>query len=128
MTNGLPVRSSVGPDLPLHLLSLSDREQFRLTLADRAGLVDRVTAILAHHNPVGLPVLAADEFRPEAETIVASLAAGDSPARTQTLIHREFVNWFDDEMAGPASRYRDVAVEVWQVANQWFTTPVVTLG
>lgn len=114
----LSTNTVVGTDL--HLESLADRERFRRSLADRAALVTEIADILREHNPVELPVVAADEFRPEAETIAKQLDCGKSLPQVHAIVHQEFVNWFDAEMAGPAQRYEDVADAVWRAARRWF--------
>ena len=77
-------------------------------------LVDEVEALLYRHDPVGIgfgdnP----DEYRPEAESIVARLPRARSVDDVVTLVHGEFVRWFDADTAGPADRYEVIARDVW---------------
>jgi hypothetical protein len=78
------------------------------------SLIDEVEALLYRHDPVGIgfgdnP----DEYRPEAESIVARLPRARSVDDVVTLVHGEFVRWFDEDTAGPADRYEDIARDVW---------------
>jgi hypothetical protein len=80
------------------------------------SLIDEVEALLYRHDPVGIgfgdnP----DEYRPEAESIVASLPDARSVDDVLTLVHEEFVRWFDDDTAGPADPYEVIARDVWAV-------------
>ena len=82
------------------------------------SLIDEVEALLYRHDPVGIgfgdnP----DEYRPEAESIVASLPNARSVDDVLTLVHEEFVRWFDEDTAGPVDRYEDIARDVWAI---WF--------
>ncbi len=79
-------------------------------------LVDEVEALLHRHDPVGIgfgdnP----DEYRPEAQSIVARLPRARSVDDVRTLVHGEFVRWFDQDTAGPADRYEVIARDVWAV-------------
>ncbi len=79
-------------------------------------LVDEVEALLHRHDPVGIgfgdnP----DEYRPEAQSIVARLPRARSVDDVRTLVHGESVRWFDQDTAGPADRYEDIARDVWAV-------------
>ncbi len=77
-------------------------------------LVDEMEALLYRHDPVGIgfgdnP----DEYRPEAESIVARLPRARSVDDVRTLVHRQFVRWFDEDTASPADRYEVIARKVW---------------
>jgi hypothetical protein len=85
------------------------------------SLIDEVEALLYRHDPVGIgfgdnP----DEYRPEAESIVACLPRARSVDDVATLVHGEFVRWFDEDTAGPADRYEDIARDVWA---SWLASP-----
>ena len=78
------------------------------------SLIDEVEALLYRHDPVGIDVGDnPDEYRPEAESIVARLPRARSVDDVLTLVHEEFVRWFDKDTAGPADRYEDIARDVW---------------
>lgn len=77
-------------------------------------LVAEVAALLYRHDPVGIAFGDnPDEYRPEAESIAARLHRTRSADDVRALVHQEFVRWFDEDTAGPASRYDAVARDVW---------------
>lgn len=77
-------------------------------------LVAEVEALLYRHDPIGIAFGDnPDEYRPEAESIVARLDSARSVEDVHTLVHEEFVRWFDEDTAGPASRYEAIARDVW---------------
>ncbi|SNR36574.1 hypothetical protein [Blastococcus mobilis] len=85
------------------------------------SLIAEVEALLYRHDPVGInfgdnP----DEYRPEAESIVARLPRARSVDDVLALVHEEFVYWFDEDIAGPADRYEDIARDVWAA---WLARP-----
>ncbi len=78
------------------------------------SLVAEVAALLYRHDPVGIDLGDnPDEYRPEAESIVARLPRARSVDEVRTLVHEEFVWWFDEDVAGPADRYDAIARDVW---------------
>ena len=84
-------------------------------------LVAEVEALLYRHDPIGIAFGDnPDEYRPEAETIVARLPRARTVEDVHTLVHQEFVHWFDGDTAGPVSRYEAIAQEVW---STWQAAP-----
>jgi len=98
---------------------MAARKQALLPLA---GVVTSISQSLYAADPIGLRGLGAaeDEYDSEAETIVMRL--GDRREvvdvdHVRTVVHEEFVRWFDATTAGSADRYGDVAADVhrlWQ--------------
>jgi hypothetical protein len=79
-------------------------------------LLAEVEALLYRHDPIGIAFGDnPDEYRPEAESILARLPRAGSVEDVRALVHQEFVNWFDDEIAGPADRYEAIARELWSI-------------
>lgn len=79
-------------------------------------VVGSVEALLFRHDPIGLNFgNNVDEYRPEAETITLRLPGARSVDEVRRIVHEEFVRWFDQQLAGPESRYGEIAREVWQV-------------
>jgi hypothetical protein len=77
-------------------------------------LVTEMEALLYRHDPIGIAFGDnPDEYRPEAESIVARLPRARSVEDVRTLVHEEFVRWFDEDTAGPVSRYGAIARDVW---------------
>jgi hypothetical protein len=80
------------------------------------SVIAEVAAVLYRQDPVGVnfgdnP----DEYRPEAESIVGRLPRARSLDDVRTLVHEEFVRWFDVDLAGPTHRYEGIAREVWAI-------------
>lgn len=46
-----------------------------------------------------------------------------SPEDMLRIVREEFARWFDEETAGPASRYAPVAEELWRLARPEQTSP-----
>ncbi|MGJ7441172.1 hypothetical protein [Aquipuribacter sp. MA13-6] len=87
-----------------------------------AELVRTVGALLHRHDPIGLTARGAsdlEEYQPEARTIVARLDGARSTADVRTVVHQEFVHWFDPDTAGPPARYELIARELWDLRSQW---------
>lgn len=89
----------------------------RRALAPLAGIVTAVSATLHEADPIGLVADGADpdEYDPEAETIVMSLAdrhEAVSVDDVHAIVHEEFVRWFGEDIAGDPDRYLEVAVDV----------------
>jgi hypothetical protein len=77
-------------------------------------LVAAVEALLYRHDLVGINLgNNPDEYRPEAERIVARLPGARSVQDVRRLVHDEFVRWFDEDVAGRADRYEAVARDIW---------------
>jgi hypothetical protein len=80
--------------------------------ADR--LVAEVEALLHRHDPIGIAFEDnPDEYRPEAESIVARLPRARSVDDVHTLVHEVFVRWFGEDTAGRAGHYEAIAHDVW---------------
>ena len=80
-----------------------------------AALVDAVTAAIDRADPIGLLAGGAprDEYSPEIGTILPRLKTAEGPEDVQTIIHEEFVRWFDIDIAGPPETYQQAAVDIW---------------
>ena len=78
-----------------------------------------VTELLARHDPMGLTSAGApaDEYEPEAGTIVPRLAEAGSVDDVVDIVHAEFQTWFDGA-AGPRDRYVPVATELWEAVQR----------
>jgi hypothetical protein len=81
-------------------------------------LLAKVEALLYRHDPIGIAFGDnLDEYRPEAESILARLPQARSVEDVRALVHEEFVRWFDEDTAGPAERYEAIARELWSAWN-----------
>lgn len=85
----------------------------------RVGQRAAVSRILARHDPMGLVAggAPADEYDVEARTIERRLAEAVSPEDMRRIAREEFARWFNEETAGPESRYESVAGELWELAH-----------
>lgn len=91
-------------------------EQRRRLKAEYVKLFDSVAALLYRHDPVGINFEDnADEYEPEARTILPRLNNCHSPDDVLQVVHAEFVRWFDSATAGPPEHYKKIASEVWQL-------------
>lgn len=76
-----------------------------------------MAAILFRHDPIGINFEQnTDEYEPEVGTLLPRLSQALSPEDVQTLLHEEFVRWFDADIAGPKAKYAPIADEIW---NLW---------
>jgi len=39
------------------------------------------------------------------------------------VVHQEFVRWFHADTAGPPERYAQIALELWQLWQEYLRTP-----
>jgi hypothetical protein len=84
------------------------------------GLFDRVEAILFDEDPIGINFEDnTDEYEPEVETIVPRLGACADADAVLTVVHEEFVRWFDPATAGPRERYGRIATRIWTELASW---------
>jgi hypothetical protein len=91
-------------------------EKRRRLKAEYGKLFDSVAALLYRHDPVGINFEDnADEYEPEAGTILPRLNSCDSADDVLRVVHAEFVRWFDSATAGPPEHYKKIASEVWQL-------------
>ncbi|HZM72387.1 MAG TPA: hypothetical protein VFC71_03340 [Candidatus Polarisedimenticolia bacterium] len=56
-----------------------------------------------------------DEYDLEAETILPMLKHMASAEMVRTMVHAEFVAWFDESIAGPEANYTVIADELWRL-------------
>lgn len=81
-------------------------------------LVARVEVILYAADPIGISAdVNRDEYRPEAQAVVARLPGARSVVDVELIVHQEFVHLFDRQLAGPRQRYRGVAAEIWRLLH-----------
>lgn len=91
-------------------------EERRRLRAEYGKLFDSVAALLYRHDPIVINFDDnADEYEPEAGTILPKLKTLH-PADDVLLVgHAEFVRWFDRGTAGPAEHHKKIASEIWQL-------------
>ena len=97
---------------------MHDRER-ELTAGYRQ-LTAELEALLHRHDPIGIAFGDnPDEDAPEAGTIVPRLRDVGTIGAVRTVVHEEFVRWFDEDTAGPAARYQAIAEEIWPLVQRW---------
>jgi hypothetical protein len=93
------------------------------------GLFAFVRDVVNRHDPVGI-AYTPDEYEPEVGTILPRLGEAADVDALQRIIHEEFCVWFSsgdgsregkiadgEATAGPLSRYRGIAEEIWSHLN-----------
>ena len=90
-----------------------------------AQMFEALRAILVEHDPIGIALedVNPDEYDPEVGTILPRLRDAQSEHDVQSIVHEEFVRWFD-ESAGPLGRYEAIAHDVWQVLEGPLGEPI----
>jgi hypothetical protein len=79
-------------------------------------IYQQVTNILQKHDPVGIIFDDnADEYDPELSTILPKLKHCKSEREVLELVHQAFVKWFSESIAGPRTRYEQIAKEIWEI-------------
>lgn len=99
----------------------SDESSRRRQLRNEYGsLYLAIADILYRHDPIGLVALGApaDEYQPEADTILPKLKQAGSVEELRRIIHQEFISWFGPDSAGPEERYQALSLDVWRVWHQ----------
>lgn len=93
-------------------------EERRRLKAEYGALFASVAALLYRHDPIGINFDLddnADEYEPEAGTILPRLRGCRSSDDVLQVVHEEFVRWFDDGTAGLRQNYTEIASEIWQL-------------
>jgi hypothetical protein len=79
-------------------------------------LLDSVSEILFRHDPIGINFESnADEYDPEAGTILPRLFDCQCLKDVHQVVYEEFVRWFDESTAGPFEIYDSIAKEIWDL-------------
>jgi hypothetical protein len=92
------------------------REERRQLKEQYGQLFDAVSSLLFRHDPIGINFETnADEYDPEAGTILPRLRTCKTAADVQRVVYEEFVRWFDSNTAGRAAGYSKIAEEIWDL-------------
>jgi len=76
-----------------------------------------VAEMLFRHDPIGINFEDnLDEYYPEARTILPKLRDCHSAQDVTSVVHEEFVRWFEPETAGPREKYQLLSEEI---RNRW---------
>ena len=82
------------------------------------NLYRKVESILNKHDPVGIASIDSHEYGPEVSVILPLLSKRQSEKDMLEIIYNEFVKWFDKTTAGPKTKYRTIAKEMWEIFNK----------
>jgi hypothetical protein len=83
--------------------------------AEYGDLFDSVADILFQHDPVGINFEDnTDEYYPEVRTILPRLRDCHSAQDVTSVVHEEFVRWFEPETAGSRDLYQLPSEEIWK--------------
>ena len=76
-------------------------------------IYERLNAILFQEDPIRINYeYNTDEYEPEVDTILLQLSKTHSVEDIQRIVHKEFVEWFDDSIAGPREKYHIIAQRI----------------
>jgi hypothetical protein len=96
---------------------LEERRQLKKEYGD---LFDATVALFFRHDPASINFeVNADEYEPEAGTILPRLRTCSSADDVLQIVHQEFVRWFGPVTAGPPERYTQIASEIWQLWQEF---------
>ncbi len=76
---------------------------------------ERLSRLLYAHDPIGISFGDnTDEYDPEARTILPRLGACRTVAEVGSVVHEEFVAWFEEDTAGGPEPYAAIARGIWE--------------
>ena len=105
---------------PAHEDILAERQRLR---AKFPGLFDFTAALFLRHDPIGINFITnTDEYEPEVGTVLPRLRDCHSEADVCSVLHEEFIRWFDVGTAGPRERYHQIAGELWASWSKFTAT------
>ena len=84
-------------------------ERFREAVAQALREADPLRLLASGAPP--------DEYDPEVSTVVPRLCEAASAADVRTILHTEFVRWFDARIAGAPELYEEAARRIWAVLH-----------
>jgi hypothetical protein len=81
---------------------------------EHGSLYDELVVLLFRHDPIGIDFETnTDEYDPEVRAILPRLVTCTSARDVERVTYEEFVRLFDVTIAGPRSRYAQLADEIW---------------
>jgi hypothetical protein len=89
------------------------RERREHIAQHHGALLSLMSAILFRHDPIGINFEDnTDEYDAEAATILNRLRPGIGLGEARRIVHEEFVQWFERDIAGPEEKYIKIASEL----------------
>ncbi|MBL0160609.1 MAG: hypothetical protein IPP47_26530 [Bryobacterales bacterium] len=93
-------------------IRLHAKERKRLSGCYRQ-LFDEISAILFRHDPIGINFEDnTDEYDQEAGTILSRVRSASTVEESTSIVHEEFIRWFDGVNVGPREKYSPIAIEI----------------
>jgi hypothetical protein len=90
---------------------LAEKERLK---AEYGSLFGSVEEILFRHDPIEINYgFNTDEYDPEVKTILPRLKTCRSVEDVASVVHEEFLHWFNSESVGAKERYQNIAEEIW---------------
>jgi len=80
---------------------------------------------LNRHDPIQLIDKGAPEHEYDSErsVLAARLLHSHTAEEALAVVHDVFCEWFDPQIAGPRETYRDLADELFTIAQRWKALP-----
>lgn len=88
---------------------------------DPIGIVFHPAEYTAEHDPIDIAFHPA-EYTAVLRTILPRLDEAATVEDLTRMLHEEFVRWFSPRIAGPPSRYRPIAEDLWAAYLRWRNT------
>jgi hypothetical protein len=107
-------RLQTGSGVEGGVLTLPDVVVTSTMVEMNADAVSALCTVLFRHDPIGIADGAnnPDEYLPEAAEIWSRMAQVGSVEETAQMVHRVFVRWFNEDIAGGVERYVAIATEL----------------
>lgn len=91
------------------------RDKAHNTLLESKAFVSKTRKLIYKHDPIGLKPCPEDEYEPERASICRQLKKCGSITAVQALVHKEFVHWFGERIAGPPAHYQKLSKELFEL-------------
>ena len=87
-------------------------------ISDDPELFKKVSMAMLRADPIRINFgYNLDEYDPEAGTVIPRLKECENASHVTTILHEEFIAWFDPDIAGPREKYEDLAKLIWKIWN-----------
>jgi len=94
-------------------LAKAARDEVR---AEYPELFKKVSDAMFKEDPMRIDFgVNADEYDPEVGTVLPRLEDCKNADDVTTVLHEEFIHWFDAEIAGPRERYENLGKTIWNI-------------
>jgi len=98
--------------------STEHSKQHKTFISKDSPIYWKITSVINSLNPIGLlPSAPADEYGIEVDAIIKEMDKANDEDELAKLIHKVFVEFFDENMAGSYKRYLSSANQIIQLLN-----------